>query len=459
MNHYRSSMTNSEIVSIIHKVLAMTESVVAQLKAEKKAKGDYSKSLTVQDGDLRMRFDAMEYRGKYPTISVNLLFFVIVFRDNVPLMKCRVANIKHQNHFHFDFLNGHYNCSDKYKLCALVCDHSQVKPLFRSGDSLCIDNNGKAAFAKVEILSEKLEEQLTGFSVECLRRIRLSKELGHKETLAYTKCDEMETYVADDSTQEFFGNEDVKEMDLSTYYKTEEKHAGDYSWLEYTKEDTHYDSKLKFTVPATEAEILIQLKQKSLDAVLDTCRSDFCYGYHRVEKLKDGYMILGEEIINTIYQEYKAWLNKNCTTYTQEGADCTGVAIDWQGKEDYQPHFDVRGDELKIEFYDDLWEKLPLTPYRDFLIISYWYNRHLDAPYDDFLDYLRNAACNGKVCLELFKLGYDPRSVAQFFSKLTPNMEHVFVDAVKKLERAYDTYPDDYEEYERKGKTLLGRKQ
>ena len=34
----------------------------------------------------------------------NLLFFVIVFRDNVPLMKCRVANVKHQNHFHFDFL-------------------------------------------------------------------------------------------------------------------------------------------------------------------------------------------------------------------------------------------------------------------------------------------------------------------------------------------------------------------
>jgi len=62
----RSSMTKSEIVSIIQKVLSMTESVVAQLKAEKKTKGDYSKSLTVQDGDLQMRFDAMEYCGKYP---------------------------------------------------------------------------------------------------------------------------------------------------------------------------------------------------------------------------------------------------------------------------------------------------------------------------------------------------------------------------------------------------------
>ena len=457
MNHYRFSMTNSEIVSIIQKVLSMTESVVAQLKAEKKAKGDYSKSLTVQDGDLQMRFDAMEYRGKYPPISVNLLFFVIVFRDNVPLMKCRVANIKHKYHFSFGS-SSNYTCSDKYKLCALVCDHSHVTPLFHSGDTLCIDNNGKAAFAKVEVLSEKLEEHY-GYWVECLRRIHLSKELGHKETLAYTKCGKMETYVADDSTQEFFGDKDGKEIDLLTYYKIEEKHSDDCFWFEYIKEDTYYDCKLKFTIPATEAEILIQLKQESLDAVLDTCRSDFCYGYHRVEKLKDGYMILGEENIDIIYREYKAWLNKNCTTYPQEGADCTGVAIDWQGKEDYQPHFDVRGDELKIEFYDDLWEKLPLTPYRDFLIISYWHNRHLDAPYDDFLDYLRNAACNGKVCLELFKLGYDPRSVVQFFRELAPNMEHVFVDAVKKLERAYDTYPDDYEEYERDGKTLLGRKQ
>lgn len=450
-------MKNSEIVSIIHKVLAVTESVVAQLKAEKKAKGDYSKSLTVHDGDLQMRFDAMEYRGEYPAISVNLLFFVIVFRDDVPLMKCRVANIKHKCHFSFGS-SSNYTCSDKYKLCAIVCDHSQVKPLFHSGDTLCIDNNGKAAFAKVEILSEKLEDHLTGYGVECLRRIRLSKELGHKETLAYTKWDEMETYVADDSTQEFFGNEDVKEMDLSTYYKTEEKHAGDCSWLEYTKEDTHYDSKLKFAIPATEAEILMQLKQKALEKLLKNSRAEFCYGDPRVNNYKKDYLILGEKVIDKIYKDYMAWLKDNCTTYTQEGADCIGVAIDWQGKEDYQPHFDVRGDELKIEFYDDLWKKLPLTPYRDFLIISYWENRHLDEPYEDLFDFFRNAASNGKVCLTLFKLGYDPRSVASFFSELAQNMEHVFVDAVKKLERAYEYYYDDYKDYERECKALLGRK-
>ena len=48
--------------------------------------------------------------------------------------------------------------------------------------------------------------------------------------------------------------------------------------------------------------------------------------------------------------------------------------------------------------------------------------------------------------------------MAQYFSKLTPDMEQVFVDANKNLDIAYDTYPDDYVDYEREGKTLLGRK-
>ena len=339
----RSSMTNSEIVSIIQKVLSMTESVVSQLKAEKKTKGDYSKSLTVQDGDLQMRFDAMEYCGKYPPISVNLLFFIIVFRDDVPLMKCRVASVKHKNNFHFEFFNGHYNYSDKYKLCALVCDHSQVKPLFHSGDTLSIDNNGKAAFAKVEILSEKLEEQMTEYSIERLLRILLRKELGHKEKLAYLKCGEMQTYVADDSTQEFFGNEDIKEMDLPTYYRTEEKHFDDCFWLEYSTEDTSYDSKLEFTVPTTEAEILMQLKQEALEKLLENCRGEFCYGDPRVNKYKEDYLILGEKVIDKIYKDYMAWLKDNCTTFAQDSpsGEFTGIAVDWQGKEDLQPNFEV----------------------------------------------------------------------------------------------------------------------
>lgn len=344
-------MTNEDITTIIRKVLSTTENVVAQLKEEKKSTGDYSKSITLQDGDLQMRFNALEYCGKYPPISVNLLFFVVVFRDDMPLMKCKVANIKHQCDFHFDFLNGHYNCSDKYKMCALVCDHSQVKPLFHSGDTLCIDNNprglerlsGKAAFAKVEILSETLEESLTETSVDCLRKIRLTKELGHNETLAYIKWDEIETYVPDESTQEFFGGKDSMEIDLSTYYKMEEREADGCYWLEYTKENIPYGCKLKLIVPTTEAEILKKLKREALDKLLENCRAEFCYGDHRVENYKEEYLILGKETIDKIYKEYLTWLKENCATFAQDASsgEFTGIAIDWQGKEDQQPLFDI----------------------------------------------------------------------------------------------------------------------
>ena len=343
------SMDDKEIVETIGKVLAATETVVAQLKKEKKETGDYSKSVALQDGDLQMRFDALEYRGKYPPISVNLLFYVVVFRNNVPVMKCMVANIKHQYEFHFGFLYGHYNCSDKYKMCALVCDHSHVKPLFRSGDTLCIDNNpgglrrlsGKAAFVKVEILSETLDESLSKTSLDCLRRIRLTKELGHKETLAYAKWDEMETYVADDSTQEFFRGKDTLEVDLPTYYKTEEIQYEGFSWEEYTEEVVSYDSKLKFTTPATEEEIRQQLVQKALDRLLDDCRGEFCYGDHRVETYKDKYMILGEEVIKEIHDDYLEWLDAFCDTFAQDAAsgEFTGIAVDWQGMEDQVPDF------------------------------------------------------------------------------------------------------------------------
>ena len=344
-------MTPTEIKAIIRKVLNTTESVVAQLKVEKKSTGDYSKSVTMQDGELQMLFNALEYCGKYPPISVNLLFFVIVFRDDIPLMKCRVANIKHQGDFHFDFFYGHYNCSDKYKMCALVCDHSQVKPLFHSGDTLCIDNNprglerlsGKAAFAKVEILSEMLEEILTSDIVECHRRIRLTKELGHNETLAYVNWDKIETYVPDNSTQEYFGDKETLEMDLSTYYKTEEREADGCYWLEFTEEAMYNGSKLQLTTPTTETEIIKKLKHKALDKLLENCRAEFCYGDPRVEKYKEEYMILGEETIDKIYKEYLTWLKENCTTFAQDASsgEFNGIAIDWQGKEDEQPLFNI----------------------------------------------------------------------------------------------------------------------
>ena len=451
-------MNEKEIVQIIQTVLETTETVINQLRAEKKETGDYSKSLDVQHKDLLLRFNAMEYKGKFPSPrSGNLIFYVVVFREDVPLMKCRVGSAKHCYNFHFVF-NGVHNYSDKFKLCALLCDHSQVKPLFRSGDTLCIDNKGKAAFAKVEVLSEKLVESLDETSVECVRRIRLTEELGHRELLAHARWKEMETYVADDSTREFFGGKDIIEMDLLTWYATTERHSGDFYWLEFTEEYIPYGNELKLTAPTSPAEIIKQLKQNALNELLEKCQGEFCYGDPRVKKYKDNYKILKNEIVDEIYRVYMAWLKKNCKTYTQEGADCTGIAIDWQGKEDYKPHFDVEGDNLKIEYYDDLWEKLPLIPYMDFLIGSYWINRHLNEPYKNLLDFYRNAARDGKVCLALFKSGYDPRSVTQFFSELTTDLENVFVEAIKKIDEAYDMYSNDFNDYKRYCKTLLGKK-
>lgn len=335
------SMDDEEIVKTIGKVLAATETVVAQLKKEKKEMGDYSKSVALQDGDLEMRFDALEFQGKFPPISVNLVFFVTVLRNKAPFMKCRVANVKHAYDLGFLFACDRYPHSDKYKLGAVVCDHSHVKPLFRSGDTLCIDNNGKAAFAKVEILSETLKENPRGTSLECLRRIRLTKELGHKETLAYAKWDKMETYVADDSTQEFFQGKDTQEIDLPSYYKTEEIQYEGFSWEEYTEEVVSYKSKLELATPTTEEEIRQQLVQKALDRLLDNCRGEFCYGDHRVEKYKDEYMILGEEVIKEIHDDYLEWLDAFCDIFPQDsaGGEFTGIAIDWQGMEDQVPDF------------------------------------------------------------------------------------------------------------------------
>ena len=283
-------MKEKEIVSIIRDVLATEEMVVKQLRAEKKATGDYSKVVIVPYGDMVMRFEALKIYDHYPPVSVRLRHQVSVMRDGKAVVCCHVAPLK------CSFRVGHddKNVTDKYKSWALVCDHSKVKPLFQSGDTLCIDNNGKAAYVKVEVLSEKLEENMLWGSVNCLRRVRLSKVQGHQETLAYiTKQGKMETYVADDSTQEFFGDKETVEMNLSTHYKWEEKQSDGCYWYEFTEEDMCYDSELKLAVPTTEAEILKQLRQKALKRLLDNCRGEFCYGDPRVKKYMEDYIILG----------------------------------------------------------------------------------------------------------------------------------------------------------------------
>lgn len=433
-------MKEQDIVRIIQDVQTAEEKVIKQLRAEKKATGDYSKVVVLPYGDMEMRFEALDYYGEYPPIGKHLVHSVSVIKEGEVVVRGRIWPLSKD----YDY---------KEDAWATVCDRSHIPPLLNSGDVICIDNNGKCAYARAEILSTVINED------DILRNLRLTKVLGHQEVLAYEKFGEIFTYVVDESTEEYFKGKEAMELNLETYFSKEKKSYEDTSWWEYSKETISRTSPIQFGVPMIEDEMIQRHKEEALKELLEDCRGEFCYGDRCVLDRKERYMILGEDNIDTIYHQYMAWLKKNCTTYTQEASDFTGVAVDWQGKEDYQPHFDLQEDKVRIKYYDDLWEEQPLTPYRDFLIISYWKNRHLGEPYDDLFDFFRNAASNGKVCLTLFKLGYDPRSVASFFSELTADLEFVFVDAIKKMDRAYETYADDYYDYERECKTLLGRKE
>ncbi len=429
-------MKEQEIVRIIQDVQTTEEKVVKQLRAEKKATGDYSNVVSIPYGDMEIRFEVLRFiADTNPPIGKHLCHSVSVIRKGEVVISGYIKPLEKN----YDY---------KKVTWATVCDHSHIPPLLKSGDIICINNDGKCAYARAEILSTET------YKGDILRKLRLTKVLGHQEVLAWHGG----SYVVDESTEEYFKGKDTIEKTIKTYYLKEDRSYEDTCWQVYTKEVISYDSDIQFCIPVTEDEMILRRKERALEALLEECQGEFCYGDHRVEKYKYKYTILGEENIRMIYQEYKAWLGKNCSTYTQQASDdFTGVAIDWQGKEDYQPHFDVKGNQLKIEYYDDLWEKQPLTPYRDFLILTYWENRHLDEPYDHLFDFFRNAASNGKVCLALFKLGYDPRSVAHFFNELTSDMEIIFVEAIKKMDRAYETY-SNYDDYKRECKTLLGRK-
>lgn len=432
-------MNEREIVHIIQDVQTAEEKVIKQLRAEKKATGDYSKVVTLQYGGMEMRFETLDYYGEYPPIGKHLVHSVSVIKGGEVVIRGRIWPLSKDDDY-------------KNDVWATVCDHSHIPPLLNSGDVVCINNNGKCAYARAEIMSTEMKGD------DILRDLRLTKVLGHQEVLAYEEHGEIYTYVVDESTEEYFKGKESIEKTIETYYSKIKKSFENTRWWEYSEETISHTSPIQLGVPMTEDEMIQRRKEDALNRLLEDCRGEFCYGDPRVQKYKEDYLILGEDNIDAIYHQYMAWLKKNCTRYTQEASDFTGVAVDWQGKEDYQPCFNIKEDKVKIEYYDDLWKKLPLTPYRDFLIISYWENRHLDEPYEDLFDFFRNAASNGKVCLTLFKLGYDPRSVASFFSELAQNMEHIFVDAVKKLERAYEYYYDDYKDYERECKALLGRK-
>lgn len=336
----RCVMEEKEISQIIGLVFALAAKTVTHLKAEKKATGDYSKSVTFEDAGYEIRFEAVQNRGSYPPIPTNLTFFVNVARDGVHLMVCQVIPINNKYVHNYSAVN----CDKKFKMWAVVCDKSKMRTLFHSGDNICVDNKRKVAFAKAEILSEKVKSECHGLLVSSvIRKLRLTKELGHHETLAFKTGypSHVATYVADESTEEYYGGKDVLERDIVMSFRHEPVEQNGLVWYEYTCEDVSYNSQIQLTTPINEVEMTMQLKRKALEELLEDCQGEFCYGDPRVQKYKEHYLILGEEIIDRIHDAYLAWLKENCTTFVQDAAsgELTGITIDWNGKEGQQPDF------------------------------------------------------------------------------------------------------------------------
>jgi hypothetical protein len=335
-NILTNEQKNKEMTRTIDMVLNITTKVVAQLKSEKKATGDYSKSITLEENGYTVTFEAEKYHGGYPPISVNLIFLVNIVRNGVPFAVCQVSPI---NNKYGSILRENY--SKKFRMWIIACDISHIVPIIKSGDTICIDNKGKSAFAKVEILSEEWSYRYHNLlPCDLSRKVRLTKKLGHSEVLAYETDNppRVATYVADDSTEEYFGDKETIEQKLVTRLRKEEKQSDGLYWYEYTKEDVSADweESLQLSTPVTEEEMTIMLKKQALKHLLEDCRGEFCYGDKRVEKYMNRYMILGEDLINKVYDEYLTWLKTNCDTFSQDSpsGEFTGIAIDYNDNED-----------------------------------------------------------------------------------------------------------------------------
>ncbi len=330
-------MTETNIVRLINDILTSTETVVKHLKAEKKETGDYSKEFAIHQDDVDIVFYADKFRDKYPPISTNLTFLVKVFQSGQEIIRSRVAPIKNAFSDRYDYDNQ----TDKYKSWVLLCDTNPITPLVKSGETICLKHGryGKVAYARLEILSEERNDKYI------TRNIRLYKELGHQEILAYEEGypARVETYIADESTKEYFGENESMDLQIETFYKSEKRTNDFVTWHAYTSEETTCGSEIEIATPLTEDALLNRLKHDALERLLEDCRGEFCHNDKRVEKYREFYMILGEETIDNIYKVYMSWLTENCTTIPEGSysGEFWGTSIDWQGKENLQPVFNL----------------------------------------------------------------------------------------------------------------------
>ena len=347
-----SDITNQEIKSIIDRILVLSGDLLKSLRTEKKQTGDYSKQTTFHESSYEYVFSVSYFLTSseerlYPAVGKKMRFDVKVFRNGLELLKCHVCQFSYTGTLDKCCRNDKFEIGDVY-----LSDTSNVEKLLHVGDIITVVNKKenrqgdakKVAYAKVEEFDLEKDRSRT-----FMKRIKLSKVLGHPETLAFEEGwpAQVNTYIADESTEEYFEGKDVKEIfcNMEIFTAMEPVHFDGYTWYYYTKEKfpDYIDYPLTLAPPFTEKELTSLLKKRALNELLEKCRGEFCYKDPRVEKYKENYMILGEETINAIYHEYMTWLKENCTTYIEECSwnDFTGVAIDWHGKENEQPVFDL----------------------------------------------------------------------------------------------------------------------
>lgn len=349
-----SVIRNESITYVIGRIFVLAEKVTKQLKTEKKETGEFRGFVTIIEDKFTYCFSLVDDCGYafpdnsgnlIPPTSKNFMLEVMVKQEGENFFACRIEKLTKNGYSTYAECVRSAKWGMKF---ATDCDTSGIVPLLNSGDVIAVKNEsqktpcwGKVAFARIEILSEEK------IGDDKLLNVRLHKNLGHKEVYAYTLGADVfpTTYIADESTQEYFGDKDLIDKTIVVRYGHEDVCFNGAKWQRYTLEiidDRHRLSTFCLGAPVTEQEVVRREKRKALSSLIEDCEAEFCYGDSRVEKYRKKYAILGNEVINVIHENYMAWLNDHCTTFTQDSTsgDFTGVAIDWHGNEADKPTFE-----------------------------------------------------------------------------------------------------------------------
>lgn len=322
-------MEEQDIERIIKRVFFHSEQLITQLLKERKATGDYRREVFVQEEGFVYQFVVCKHRDKYPATRKNFCFSIAVRKteqiDNV--FTCSIEPDGYSS-----YLFGNVNRQGALVMRnPLLTDISHINKLIHTGDTVCLQRGGlangreKVAFAKVEILSEKYDNE------NISRKVTLTKDLGHPEIYAYTVYpNKVATYTGDEQTSEYFGEREtitgVLGFCLDKTYTT----YNDVGWYRYEKEKIFnrlQDTTLELGEPQTVVEVTQKVRMSALEDLLKNCDGEFAYGDSRVRKYADYYAILGDELIEKIYAKYMLWLKIFSTKESVDGAECSGIAV------------------------------------------------------------------------------------------------------------------------------------